>query len=203
MIIENGRKILTNDDIIKDKNPDLRKKCENVKFPLSKEDEETLELMSRYLEMSYDPELCKKYNLRAGVGIAAPQIDILKNMFVILAYDENDELYHLGVINPKIVSYSEELTYLPSGEGCLSVSYPVSGLIHRPKRIKVNFDYYNFETKEISNITIRLKNYIAVVFQHEYDHLFGKLFVDHINKENPMYVPNNSSPIVFPDEEDD
>ena len=44
---------------------------------------------------------------------------------------------------------------------------------------------------------IKLKGYLAVVFQHEYDHLFGTLFVDRINQLNPFDVPSNSTPIEF------
>lgn len=188
-------------DIIKEENKDLRKKCENVNLPLSDTDLETLLKMNEYLEKGYEDNALEKYNIRPGVGLAAPQIDVLKRMFVILVYDEKGIEYHFGVINPKILSTSEELTYLPGGEGCLSVDRVVKGLIHRPKRIKVRFDCYDFETQELMNVTIRLKNYIAVVFQHEYDHLSGILFVDKINKDNPMYIPENSSPIKFEDEE--
>ena len=195
--------MITYKDIIKDEHVDLRKNCEKVSLPLSEEDEKTLLLMNEYLELGYDEEQAAKYDIRPGVGIAAPQIDVLKNMFVICAFDENDELYHFGVINPRILSHSEELTYLPMGEGCLSVTKDNKGLVHRARRIKVNFDMYDFETNTVTNVTTRFKNYIAVVFQHEYDHLFGTLFIDHINKENSMYVPTNSTPLVFNEENEE
>ncbi len=183
--------------IIKEDHLDIRKMSEDVKLPLSKEDKQTMFDMYEYLINGYDEELAKKLNIRPGVGIAAPQIDVLKKMFVIVAYDEHDELHEYGVINPKIISHSEELTYLPSGEGCLSVDREVKGLIHRPKKITVEFDSFNFETGSTQHVKLRLKGYIAVVFQHENDHLSGKLFFDHINKENPLYVPVNSKPIHF------
>ena len=183
--------------IIKEDHLDIRKQSENVKLPLSKEDKDTLLDMYEYLINGYDEELAKKYNIRPGVGLAAPQIDILKKMFVIVAYDEHDELHEYGVINPKIISHSEELTHLPGGEGCLSVDREIKGLIHRPKKITVEFDNFDFDTNTVQHVKLRLKGYIAVVFQHEYDHLFGKLFFDHINKDNPFYVPINSKPIHF------
>lgn len=183
--------------IIKEDHEDIRKPSENVKIPLSTEDKETMYNMYEYLINGYDEELAKKLNIRPGVGIAAPQIDILKKMFVIVAYDEHDELHEYGVINPKIVSHSEELTYLKGGEGCLSVDREVSGLIHRPKKITVEFDNFDFETGTTQHVKLRLKGYIAIVFQHEYDHLFGKLFIDHINKEQPFFIPSNSTPIHF------
>ena len=79
----------------------------------------------------------------------------------------------------------------------LSVDREVKGLIHRPRKITVEFDNFDFETGEVKHVRMRLKDYIAVVFQHENDHLSGKLFFDHINKENPFYVPANSKPIHF------
>lgn len=195
--------MLTYDNIIKENHLDIRKISEKVKLPLSSEDESTILNMHEYLINGYDEQLATKYNIRPGVGLAAPQIDVLKQMFVIVAYDEHDELHEYGVINPKIISHSEELTYLSQGEGCLSVDREVKGLIHRPKKITVEFDNYDFDTNKVNHIKMRLKGYIAVVFQHEYDHLSGKLFYDHINKDNPFYVPVNSKPIHFDFEDEE
>lgn len=195
--------MLTYDNIIKEDHLDIRKISEKVKLPLSSEDKEIILNMHEYLINGYDEEIANKYNIRPGVGLAAPQIDVLKQMFVIIAYDEHDELHEYGVINPKIISHSEELTYLPQGEGCLSVDREVKGLIHRPKKITVEFDNYDFENDKVNHIKMRLKGYIAVVFQHEYDHLSGKLFYDHINKDNPFYVPVNSKPIHFDFEDEE
>ncbi len=189
--------MLNYDNIIKEDHLDIRKKSADVKIPLSREDKKTMLDMHEYLVLGYDDKKAEKYNIRPGVGIAAPQIDVLKKMFVIIAYDEHDELHVYGVINPKIISHSEELTYLPMGEGCLSVDREVQGLIHRPKKITVEFDNYDFESNEVYHVRLRLKGYIAVVFQHEYDHLLGTLFIDRINKENPLFVPENSKPIKF------
>lgn len=190
-------------DIIKEDNSDLRVKCEPVSLPLSKEDEETLLKMNEYLVAGYDEKLVKKYDIRPGVGLAAPQIDVLKRMFVICAFDEEQELYHFGVINPKIISQSVAQTYLPTGEGCLSVDRTVQGLIHRAKKIKVRCHIYDFKEKNVFEAEIKLKDYIAIVFQHEYDHLNGVLFIDHINKNDPFYVPENSTPIKFKGEEEE
>lgn len=189
--------MLSYKDIIKENHEDLRKRCVEISLPLSKEDEATLLLMDEYLENGYDDDKVKKYNIRPGVGLAAPQIDVLKKMFVILGYDEQGALHHYGVINPKILRYSEELTYLESGEGCLSVDRTVEGYVHRPRRIQVEFDSYDFTTRKTKRITLKLKNYMAIVFQHEYDHLFGRLFMDRINQQNPFYVPANSFPVQF------
>ena len=80
-------------DIIREGNALLRTKCEEVTIPLSPEDEQTIKDMIEYLFQSQDEDLAKKYNLRPGVGLAAPQIGVCKKMLVILAYDEKGDLH--------------------------------------------------------------------------------------------------------------
>lgn len=188
-------------DIIKDDNPLLKEKSVDVEIPLSKEDENTLKEMIEYIFNSIDEEISAKYDLRAAVGIAAPQIGVLKKMIVIYTFDELGNEWFLPIVNPKIVSYSDELAYLKTGEGCLSVDREVSGLVMRPKR--TTFKGYIYDNGELVYKTIKLENYLSIVFNHEYDHLRGILFPDRINKENPFFIPNNASPIKFEGEEDE
>lgn len=189
--------MLDYNDIIKDDHPNLRLKSEPVKLPLNAEDRQTLNKLNDYLVSSLDPIYCEQNNIRPGVGLAAPQINVQKQMFVILAENEKGELFHYGVINPKIISHSVELTFLPTGEGCLSVDRTVEGLVHRYRRITVKAHLYDFETNTISQQQIRLQDYLSIVFQHEFDHLNGILFYDHINKEKPFFIPENSRAIKF------
>lgn len=190
--------MLTYQEIIKEEDPRLCEKALAVNLPLAAEDIALLETLNAYLVAGYDPEYAEQNDIRPGVGLAAPQLGIRKQMFVVVAFDENGELFHFGVINPKIVSHSEEKVYLPSGEGCLSVDREVQGLVHRSKRISLSAHYYNFTTKELTKQTLKLKDYIAIVCQHELDHLHGILFVDHIDPINPFFIPDNSTAIVFP-----
>ena len=187
-------------DILKDESKGhdiLREKSVDVPLPLSDEDKEYLRAMNEYLRLGYDEEYTKRHDIRPGVGIAAPQIGVLKKMFVIMAYDENGNFHNYLIINPKIISHSEEKTYLESGEGCLSVETSHRGYIHRHKRIKATCYLYDIEKDTVESTTLSLKNYLAVIFQHEYDHLFGVLFFDHIDKFNPFYIPENSTPVKF------
>ena len=184
-------------DIVKVGNEVLRMKASDVTIPLTKEDKDALLEMHKYLVNGYDEEFSKKHDIRPGVGIAAPQIGISKKMFTIMAYDEDGNFHNYCIINPKIISHSEELTYLETGEGCLSVEENHCGYIHRYKRIKANCFLYDINKDELVKATLSLKGYLAVVFQHEYDHLFGTLFFDHIDKINPFFVPENSSPVTF------
>ena len=188
-------------DIIIEGNELLRKKCELVELPMSDEDKHTMDEMIDYIFNSIDDEIAKKYDLHPAVGIAAPQIGINKKMLVIYSYDEQGNEHFYPMVNPKLISYSDELTYLDSGEGCLSVRRQAKGYIHRSKRVTV--DTYLYYQGKLKKATIRLKGYLAIIFQHEYEHLNGVLFVDHINQENPFYIPKNSSPVVFKQSEEE
>lgn len=168
-------------DIIVDGDPKLRRKSEDVVFPLSKEDEKTIQDMIEYIDNSQDEELAKKLDIVPGVGIAAPQLGVLKKMFVVKTYDEDGKLHHYAMINPKLVSHSVVPSYLKGGEGCLSIPDPHFGYVKRHYKVKIKG--YDYITKK--DITIALKGYVAIVLQHEYDHLFGILYYDHIDKENP------------------
>lgn len=187
-------------DILKDESKAhdiLRMKSVDVEIPLSNEDKEYLKAMNEYLALGYDENYTKNHDIRPGVGIAAPQIGVLKKMFAIMAYDEKGNFHNYIIINPHIISHSEEKIYLESGEGCLSVEKTYRGYIHRHKRIKASCYLYDIENDTIVSTTLALKGYLSIIFQHEYDHLFGVLFFDHIDKINPFYVPENSSPLKF------
>lgn len=189
--------MITMKDIIREGNPLLKEKSVDVKIPLSKEDEELMIKMMEYVYNSCDPEFNEKYDLRPAVGLAAPQLGILKKMIAIVAPDENGNEHEFALINPKLLSYSDELTYLETGEGCLSVDRVCTAYIHRPARVTFEAYFYDLETGNLEKKRMKLKGYLAVVFQHEYDHLKGILFVDRANKDNPMYIPENSKPIKF------
>jgi len=177
-------------DIVREDHPILRKVADEVSLPPSNEDKNTLKEMREYLVNSQDPELSVKYNLRPGVGLAAPQINISKRMFAIYLED-NEKLYDYALINPKIISHSVEKAYLTSGEGCLSVDRNVPGYVHRYARITITG--YDVNTEQ--DVKLRLKGLPAIVFQHELDHLNGVMFYDHINPENPFQVEEGAKPI--------
>ncbi|UCZ51889.1 peptide deformylase [Bacillus shivajii] len=176
--------MLTMDDIIREGHPTLRKVATNVPLPAPQEDKETLKKMLDFLVHSQDPELAEKYNLRPGVGLAAPQINVSKRMIAVNVTDHNDDLIEVGLFNPKIVSHSAETTFLENGEGCLSVDRSVPGIVPRYARIKV--EGTNLEGEKVS---LRLKGLPAIVFQHEIDHLNGIMFYDRIEESDPYKKP--------------
>lgn len=185
------------EDIIREGDPRLNQKAAVVD-PITEDDVNLLKEMMEYVRNSVDEEIAEKYNLRPSVGLAAPQLGVLKRIIAISALDEEGELQEFALINPKIVAYSVDLTYLKGGEGCLSVDREVKGLVLRKRRI--TFTAYQLIDEKLEKVKIKLKGYLAVVFQHEYDHLDGILFPERIDKEKPFYVPNNAVPIEFEEE---
>ena len=181
-------------NIIKEGNELLRKESTDVVLPLSNEDKTTLLEMFGYLFNSQNDAKAKELGLRPGVGLAAPQIGINKKMFTILCNDMEGKTWLLGVINPKIIKRSKELVYLPGGEGCLSVDRETCGITPRHKRITVEAYLYNLQTSTVEFKRFELRDYIAIVFQHEYDHLFGTLYVDTILDESKA-KENNLVPL--------
>lgn len=177
-------------DIVREGHPSLRKRAEEVSFPLTIEDQKLGEDLLAYLKNSHDPEISEKYDLRAGIGLAAPQVNASKRIFALHITEEDKEPITFIAINPKIISHSVEKTYLSTGEGCLSVDRNVEGYVPRYARISIKA--FDIEGKEFKK---RLKGLAAIAFQHELDHLNGIMFYDHINVGNPFPEIPNSTPL--------
>lgn len=118
-------------------------------------------------------------NACKGVGLAAPQVGINEQIFVV-----NTEKEVFAVINPKILKgigsevMQEGCLSVPSQEvleeGCLSVPHVLVD-IQRPKIVWVEFT-----DGENRHVQAKLSGLVARVFQHEYDHLQGKLILDYL-----------------------
>ena len=168
-------------DILDDrKSKLLRKVSEDVKFPMDEKDISLMNNMVMYLRLSQDEDYTKKNNMRAGMGLSAVQLGVLKRFFVI-SYKKDDGTFdEYKVVNPKIISNSEELIYVEEGEGCLSINRYVEGIVPRFARVTVEF-FDEFGNKK----TVRVREEMSVAFQHEIDHLNGILFPDRIDKKDP------------------
>ncbi|AYC29102.1 peptide deformylase [Paenisporosarcina cavernae] len=172
-------------DIIREGHPTLREKAKEVVLPLSDEDKQLAHDLLEYVVNSQDDELAEKYDIRPGIGIAAPQINVSKRMFALHIEEEDGDVSFVA-INPKIVSHSVEKTYLASGEGCLSVDREVPGYVPRYARVTVTGFYPTGEA-----FKMRLDGLTAIAFQHELDHLNGVMFYDRINEKDPFAeIPN-------------
>lgn len=182
--------MITMKDIVREGHPALREKATEVTLPPSDEDIQLLNKMLTFLKNSQDEEIAAKHQLRPGVGLAAPQLGIKKRMMAVHFEDLDGKQYSNGYFNPRIVGHSVAQTFLSSGEGCLSVDREVPGYVPRYKKITVKAT--DLDLKEV---TLKLKGYSAIVFQHELDHLNGIMFYDHINEENPFHIPENASPL--------
>lgn len=172
------------DDIIREGHPVLRTVTEPVQLPLQAEDQEALQCMMQFLKNSQDSELSAKYKLRSGVGLSANQVGLPQRMFVMYLKDEKGRTVEHAWVNPKIISHSLTMVYLPESEGCLSVDRPVHGFVPRYESVKVKG--YDMSGKEV---VLKFKGYQAIVIQHEMDHLDGIMFYDRINQENPFKLP--------------
>ncbi len=111
----------------------------------------------------------------AGVGIAAPQVGILKNVIWVQRFDKPNYPFEV-YFNPKILYYSQKKR--PCPEGCLSIPNKTATTLDRSFTIQIQYkDQYGNEQIEI------IKDFTSVVFQHEIDHLNGILFIDHLLQE--------------------
>ena len=167
--------------ILDEKDKILHKKSEEVTFPLDEDTKKLIKDAMDYLEMSQIEEYSEKYNLRPGMGLAFVQLGQLKRIFVIVNEVDEGKFDRYVVINPKILSQSEEMIYVGEGEGCLSVNRDVEGIVPRCARVTVNA--YDEEGNEF---TLRVREELAVAFQHEIDHLNGILFPEKIDPKNPF-----------------
>ncbi|MCB0480286.1 MAG: peptide deformylase [Flavobacteriales bacterium] len=144
----------------------LRKPCKKVNL---EKDKETVIYFSKRLKATVtDPK-------NMGVGIAAPQVGLLRRLIYVQRFDKENfplEFY----INPRIIEYSDSLQL--GKEGCLSIP-DKSAEVFRAQFIKI--EYVDMDGKkhieEISGFT-------SVIFQHEIDHLDGILYLDHLKIED-------------------
>ena len=106
-----------------------------------------------------------------GVGLAAPQVGILKQIFVVDVGDEEGHKVPYVFINPEIL---EREGVQVDFEGCLSVPGK-SGKVARAEKVKVKaFD------KDMNEFEMEAEGFLARAIQHEYDHLNGVVYVDKV-----------------------
>lgn len=178
--------MLKSSDILDEKDKRVRAKNVDVTFPLSKEKKQIINDMLKHLRYSQIEKYAKKYKLRPGMGLAAPQIGINERFFVVCHEEDEGKFKDYILINPKMISNSEELIYASEGEGCLSVNREVEGIV--PRYARVTFTGYDLEGNPIK---LRAREELSIAFQHELDHLNGILFVDRIDPHDPFKNKDN------------
>lgn len=173
--------MLLTSDILDEKDKRLRNKNVPVEFPLSDNEKKLISDMLEHLYLSQIEKEAEKYNLRPGMGLAGPQVGVNKNFFVICHEEEENVFRDYVLINPKLISHSEELIYSSGGEGCLSVNRDIEGIV--PRYARVTFEGYDVDGNKVK---YRAREELAIAFQHEMDHLNGILFYDHIDPKDPF-----------------
>ena len=111
--------------------------------------------------------------MNQGVGIAAPQVGVLKNIIWVQRFDKLNYPFEV-YINPTITYYSEEKQ--PCREGCLSIPNRIDTTQIRSQLIEIKYLDKNGLSRNES-----VEGFTAVIFQHEIDHLNGILYIDHLD----------------------
>jgi peptide deformylase len=143
----------------------LRKPCDDLKNFAA---DSTFRLLVARLKETLEAE--------NGVGIAAPQVGISRNIFLFLRLDLPDRPVHVAV-NPKIVRHSDT-TVCFERDGCLSIPDRSGNSVRYPW---IDVEYRNERGEKIRERLegySRQQTFTAVIFQHEYDHTKGILFTD-------------------------
>jgi peptide deformylase len=150
----------------------------------------TLRQLARPIEDLQDPalqrlidELIETLTASGGVGIAAPQVGLPLRLMIVAShptprYPDAPEMPPLPLLNPQIVSHSSEIE--KGWEGCLSVP-GIRGLV--PRSLSVTVDYLDRQGMPQQQT---FHGFIARIFQHEYDHLEGIVFVDRVESTREL-----------------
>ncbi len=139
--------------------PRLKKVCPTVEGV----DDAMRKLVDDMLETMYDAP---------GIGLAAPQIGVLRRLFVMDVAGKEETPEPMALVNPEILWTSEETRV--HEEGCLSIP-EVFADIERPAKVRLRFLDREGETREAE-----FEGIAATCVQHEIDHLDGKLFIDRL-----------------------
>ena len=140
--------------------PRLKKECE----PVEAVNDEIKTILNDMLETMY---------AAPGIGLAAPQIGVMKRVVVMDVSDDKDKPEPLKLINPEIIWESEETSIYQ--EGCLSIPEQYAD-VERPAEVGMRYMDENGETHEIE-----ADGLLATCIQHEIDHLDGVLFTDYLS----------------------
>ncbi len=141
--------------------PILKKKAEKVE----KVDDELRRFMDDMLETMYSA---------VGVGLAAPQVGVSKRIVVIDISHEDEKIEPYYLVNPEIIWKSEDKVC--GEEGCLSVPEQRAE-VERHASVKLRYLDYNGQQHEEL-----IEDFLAIVVQHELDHLDGILYIDRISR---------------------
>ncbi|NJM76042.1 MAG: peptide deformylase [Acaryochloridaceae cyanobacterium RU_4_10] len=147
---------------------------------------QTAEWIDRPQDRAYQiliADLLQTMTQSAGVGIAATQVGVAKQLVIVasrptLRYPNAPQISPIPMFNPQLVEHSDETE--KGWEGCLSVP-GIRGLVPRYKSVTVEYQDRDGQTQQLI-----LHDFVARVFQHEYDHLQGIVFVDRVENTTEL-----------------
>lgn len=127
---------------------------------------------------SFIDDLIRTCDKSAGVGIASPQVGVSQRLFILWSragkrYKNVPKLGPIAIINPKIIATSKKM--VDGYEGCLSLPH-IRGVVRRFESVDVSFT-----TREGENVRVTFEGFPARIFQHEFDHLNGVMFIDRVD----------------------
>jgi len=146
-------------------NPVLRQVAKSVPLPLSKAHGRLIDQMIATMKKA------------RGVGIAAPQVGVGLRLFIVapepsVRYPKAPKMPPVAMINPQLVRHSKKMA--TDWEGCLSIP----GLRARvPRYQSVEIE---FTARDGRRLAGKLSGFVARIFQHEFDHINGMVFVDRV-----------------------
>ncbi|MDY6901019.1 MAG: peptide deformylase [Cyanobacteriota bacterium] len=163
-------------------NPILRRKAESVE-----------QVDSANIQQLID-DLLRTVSDANGVGIAAPQVAVGYRIFIVasrpnLRYPNAPLMEPTAMINPKIVAYSDEI--VKDWEGCLSIP-GIRGLVPRYRSIEVEYT-----DRKGNLVNQQLTDFVARIFQHEYDHFEGLVFLDRIESTFDIVTEQEYQNLMF------
>lgn len=144
--------------------PILRQKCAKV----DKVDDELRRFLDDMLETMYADK---------GCGLAAPQVGCTQRMIVVDPNPSDEDIsarQPMYLINPEIIWHSEETVLF--NEGCLSLPEQRAE-VERFEKVRVHYTDYDGNEQEIL-----ADDLLAIIMQHEIDHLDGILYIDHLSR---------------------
>jgi len=144
----------------------------HVPHPTLREKAEKVTAFDDQLQSLID-DMVETMRHEAGVGLAAPQVNVSKRVIVVEFGSEEDEsipptLY--AIVNPRITTFSQDV--VSGAEGCLSIPGLI-GEVERPRSITIEGKNRHGEP-----FKMKAEGWLARVFQHEVDHINGMLFTD-------------------------
>ena len=130
-----------------------------------------------------------------GVGLAAPQVGQSLQLLIIASnpndrYPDAPPMEPTAMINPQIISHSDQVQ--KGWEGCLSVPM-IRGLVPRYREIEVAYI-----DRQGNHQRAKLTDFVARIFQHEYDHLEGKVFLDRVETNLDLVSESEYYQIIQP-----